>query len=1256
MKLPLLLGLIAAAALVLAPPAAMAEAPPGTPPSVSVSRADGTLTASWDAVPGATAYHVTYSSDGKQSWGLAALNHAGTAITIDVDNAKAYVVGVRAKNGSGGGGWRNSPSAAPFTPPPPAPPGTPSAVSVERADGTLTASWDAVSGATNYHVTYTDNGAQSWRLAALSHAETSIAIDVDNAKTYIVGVRAKNAGGGGGWRNSPSAGAFVPPTPEPTPEPGIIVQDGGGNAVTALSVPEGGEAGYQVKLAAQPAQDVEVCIGLSVRGNNDPDITFKGEADGVVALKLTFTPGNWDTAQTVTLVAAEDGDAVNGARDVTHDAREYYGGSVDWTATEVDNDPAAPPARPTGLTAAPGDGSVTLAWDDPSDSSITGYEHRTRRAPPAPGWGPWTVIPGSGAATTSHTFTGLDNGTEFRFKIRAVNAAGNSAPAPSAAPWYVAATPAAPTLTADGVTATGATITLGNWSGAWHYSANASGAGGAGASAASAGSNCNGPVNGGQATITGLDPNTAYTIAVYGGNGCGGGAIAAGAQFSTLPPAPGRTAKPIAAPRHHGAEVSWTAPTGTVTSYQIQWRPCLVTFGESGGGCVTYDSPPPPQNTPDTRTPIPAWAPWGAGTWLDGLTSGEVAATSSPDALSGLRNGVRYQTRVRAVNSNANGASYGAWSTPSDDVWPNTQYSLTASNVTGSEATLTVAAASGSWRYDAWYYKADTAPHTACSSAVSATTVTVTGLTEHAAYIYTAYTDSGCTDALASAAAFTTSGDDLTAGSVTTATATLTLAGHTGNWWLKKTAPTPAGTCTAGEADFSHALTNLTAGTAYIYTAYNDAACTVVIDSASFITIGLSASSITKTTATLTIAGHIGAWHYKADKAPDTTCSSAVSTTTKDLAGLSTGTTYVYKAYSDAACTIANLLATANAFTTLATLTVSAIGDTTATLALEGRTGDWRYKADKAPHNTCSSAVSTTTKDLTGLSANTAYVYKAYSDSACADANLLATLAFRSAVSVSNLAKSGTGYSVVGGSSGIKLAQQFTTGRHSAGYTLRGVTVAIKGVQGSPGDLLVYLYTDSGGKPGSLAATLTGGNPTGAGNHAFACSTGCALDDDTAYHVVLAASGPSAGNSYQWLLASTGSQDLAPLGNGWGLHNQHQQHTTSGNAWNGYTGALKVKLAATVNPTLTVTGVTESVATLNIGDYTGGAWWHKRTAPTTGSCVAVAHGAVASFVSGLTGAPGAHLQGLRQGRAAPTPTRWPPSPSTPPTTRWTQAN
>ena len=206
----LLAALSAAAILISAP--ALAQSPPGAVDSVTLTRADGTVTASWNAPAGATKYHVTYSTDNMKSWSLAALEHATNSIVIsDADNAKTYIVGVRAGNDNGWSVWVNSDPAAPFAPPG-HPPARPTSVSVTRSAGTLSASWQAASGATSYHVTYTSDNGKSWSLAAFDHTQTSIAISgVDDAKAYIVGVRARNDNGWSGWRNSPPASPLVAP-------------------------------------------------------------------------------------------------------------------------------------------------------------------------------------------------------------------------------------------------------------------------------------------------------------------------------------------------------------------------------------------------------------------------------------------------------------------------------------------------------------------------------------------------------------------------------------------------------------------------------------------------------------------------------------------------------------------------------------------------------------------------------------------------------------------------------------------------------------------------------------------------------------------------------------------------------------------------------------------------------------------------------------------------------------------------------------
>ena len=90
---------------------------------------------------------------------------------------------------------------------------------------------------------------------------------------------------------------------------------------------------------------------------------------------------------------------------------------------------AAPgaPRVPEDLVWTQGQGSVTLAWTDPDNAAITGYQIRYRDGDE---WNPdWTAIPSSGATTTSHTVAGLTNVTSYTFEVRAFSAAGPGAPA-----------------------------------------------------------------------------------------------------------------------------------------------------------------------------------------------------------------------------------------------------------------------------------------------------------------------------------------------------------------------------------------------------------------------------------------------------------------------------------------------------------------------------------------------------------------------------------------------------------------------------------------------------------------------------------------------------------------------------------------------------------------------------------------------------------------------------------------------------------
>ncbi len=96
-----------------------------------------------------------------------------------------------------------------------------------------------------------------------------------------------------------------------------------------------------------------------------------------------------------------------------------------------------PPAKPEALTPVPGDSQITLKWADPKKSTILGYEIQQKAG--SEGFSDWEEIAGSNATTTSHIVDGLDDGTEYSFRIRAVNSMGEGA-----ASDEVTVTPGAP--------------------------------------------------------------------------------------------------------------------------------------------------------------------------------------------------------------------------------------------------------------------------------------------------------------------------------------------------------------------------------------------------------------------------------------------------------------------------------------------------------------------------------------------------------------------------------------------------------------------------------------------------------------------------------------------------------------------------------------------------------------------------------------------------------------------------------------------
>ena len=71
------------------------------------------------------------------------------------------------------------------------------------------------------------------------------------------------------------------------------------------------------------------------------------------------------------------------------------------------------------------EGGIGISWNDPSDSSITGYQFRVRTTG-APDWRPWQEIADSDSSTTAHDLKGL-GGSSYDIQLRAVNDQGNGA-------------------------------------------------------------------------------------------------------------------------------------------------------------------------------------------------------------------------------------------------------------------------------------------------------------------------------------------------------------------------------------------------------------------------------------------------------------------------------------------------------------------------------------------------------------------------------------------------------------------------------------------------------------------------------------------------------------------------------------------------------------------------------------------------------------------------------------------------------------
>ena len=468
-------------------------------PEIELARGNARLDVSWSA-PAAngsaiTGYTVQWTSS-SEPWDSTSpeLTVTGTSAAITgLTNGTTYFVRVRATNGLGDSGW--SVEASDF---PAAVPEAPAGLAIRTYDHFLTFGWEAPD-ANGYAITgYTvqwKSGTEEWDATTRQVATTNTQHtwgSLVNGTTFTYRVRATNALGDSAWSAEFSG------TPGLAPLKPTALTATGGDRMAALAWTSGGDGGSPITGWEHRRQtgantwgdwtDIPdsgaATTGYTVTGlANGASIVFQVRAvnttgnspasDAATALLVpakpagvTATPASgsvtlaWTNPNNATITSWEtrsktgNGDygawttvPNSGAATTGVTLTRANGGTYSFEVRAVNatgNGTASDevtatliPAAPAGFSATPGNTEVHLSWTDPGNSSITSWEYRRNRR--RQGWGAWTTIPGSGASTTSHTVLGHDNGDEYLFQIRAVNATGNGDPSPvlSATPQNV---------------------------------------------------------------------------------------------------------------------------------------------------------------------------------------------------------------------------------------------------------------------------------------------------------------------------------------------------------------------------------------------------------------------------------------------------------------------------------------------------------------------------------------------------------------------------------------------------------------------------------------------------------------------------------------------------------------------------------------------------------------------------------------------------------------------------------------------------
>jgi hypothetical protein len=312
-----------------------------------------------------------------------------------------------------------------------APSGTPAAPSSLTATAVSTSqinlSWsDNSSLETNHQVERSTNGGTSWSaLVTLgANVESYSNTGLTTGTTYHYRVRATNANGNSGFSNIANATTHSVPV-QPTYQ--------AESATISAGIVESNHAGFNgtgfVNYDNVVGSYVEWKINVASAGSYN--LAIRNSNGGTVDRPMniivngttthnnqSFNPtGAWSTWVSTTFTANLNA----GINTIRATATTINGGpNVDQFEVNGLN---ALPAAPSGLAAnASGMNQINLNWTDNSSNETQFRIERSLNAGST-----WSFLTNVGAGVTSYANTGLTHSTTYHYRVRAENAAGNSA-------------------------------------------------------------------------------------------------------------------------------------------------------------------------------------------------------------------------------------------------------------------------------------------------------------------------------------------------------------------------------------------------------------------------------------------------------------------------------------------------------------------------------------------------------------------------------------------------------------------------------------------------------------------------------------------------------------------------------------------------------------------------------------------------------------------------------------------------------------